>query len=152
MSQSTVIVLIVVLVVLALAVAIGAVIAGRKKIQQAEAHREQAHELRRDVGTGTTVRDADLEARERQLEADRARLEAEQAEARAQEAQQGHAYEEARQEEQLRRADELDPDVDTSARDYSPTTPGAQDTTTTDRPADTGNDSRYDDTDDRHRS
>ena len=73
-------------------------------------------------------------------------------EARAQEAQQGHAYEEARQEEQLRRADELDPDVDTSARDYSPTTPGAQDTTTTDRPADTGNDSRYDDTDDRHRS
>ena len=93
----------------------------RKNEQRLEADRARAQDLRSDAtAQGAAVHDSDLEAREAALEADRARLEAEKAQARAAEAQQGVQVEEARQEDRLREADRIDPDVDTRADDYDP--------------------------------
>jgi len=122
MNTTVLILLIVVAIALIAIIAFVAIRAsGRKKQERLEADRARAQELRTDAATqGATVQDSDLQARQAALEADRVRLEAEKAKARALEAQQGAQVEQARQEDRLREADRLDPDVDTGADDYDP--------------------------------
>ena len=118
--NTTLLILLIVAVIAVIAfVAMGA--SRRKNEQRLEEDRARAQDLRNDAAAqGAAVRDSDLEAREAALEADRARLEAEKAQTRAAEAQQGVQVEEARQEDRLREADRVDPDVDTRADDYDP--------------------------------
>jgi septal ring factor EnvC (AmiA/AmiB activator) len=71
----------------------------------------------------------DLERRraaEAEARAEIARGEAERAEQRAAEARQGMHVEEARQEDVLRKADALDPDVDHRADGYQPGSTGSR--------------------------
>jgi FtsZ-interacting cell division protein ZipA len=121
--DSTALIILVVVVVIALAV-VGLVVArGTKK---REAARAQAEELRSDpVASGAGVHDANLEAQRAAEEAERLRREAEQAEAQARKAEQGVTVEQARQEDQLRQADRVDPDVNPKADDYDPSQPAA---------------------------
>ena len=122
MSTSVVILLIVAVIIVIAIIAFVTMNASRRKNEQRlEADRARAQDLRSDAtAQGAAVHDSDLEAREAALEADRARLEAEKAQARAAEAQQGVQVEEARQEDRLREADRIDPDVDTRTDDYDP--------------------------------
>ena len=122
MSTSVVILLIVAVIIVIAVIAFVTMNANRRKNEQRlEADRARAQDLRSDAtAQAAAVHDSDLEAREAELEADRARLEAEKAQARAAEAQQGVQVEEARQEDRLREADRIDPDVDTRADDYDP--------------------------------
>jgi FtsZ-interacting cell division protein ZipA len=121
--DSTVVIVLVLLVVVALAV-IGYVAArGTRRRDEARA---QASELRSDpVASGAGVHDANLEAERAAQEAERLRREAAEAEQRAAQAQQGVTVEQARQEDQLRQADQVDPDVKTRTDDYEPTSPAA---------------------------
>ncbi len=121
--DSTALIILVVVVVIALAV-VGMVVArGTKK---REAARAQAEELRSDpVASGAGVHDANLEAQRAAEEAERLRREAEQAEAQARRAEQGVTVEQARQEDQLREADRVDPDVNPKSDDYDPSQPAA---------------------------
>lgn len=122
--DSTTLIILIVLVVVALAVV--AVVAARATKKKREAARVQAEELRSDpVATGAGVHDANLEAQRAAEEADRLRREAEQAQARAQRAEQGVTVEQARQEDHLREADRVDPDVNPKADDYDPSRPAA---------------------------
>jgi FtsZ-interacting cell division protein ZipA len=121
--DSTTLIILVVLVVAALIVVAVVAARGTKK---REAARAQAAELRSDpVASGTGVHDANLEAQRAAEEADRLRREAEQAQARARKAEQGVTVEQARQEDHLREADRVDPDVNPKADDYDPSQPAA---------------------------
>lgn len=91
----------------------------KKKEQQLEADRAHAAELRQD----TQAEQAQL--RQAELEAEQRRLEAEQAQLRQQEAERGLAQQQAVQEDRLRTADRIDPDVDHTADDYQPSTASA---------------------------
>ena len=116
-------VIVVLLVVVALA-AIGFVVArGTRRREEA---RHEATDLRsQPVASGAGVHEANLEAQRAEEEAERLRREAAEAERRAAAAQQGVSVEEARQEDQLRRADRIDPDVKHRSGDYEPTPPAA---------------------------
>jgi len=122
MSTTQLILLIVAIVAVLVVIAIVAKSASRRKeAQRLEEDRSRAQDLRHEASaSGAAVHDSDLQAREATVEADRARLEAEQAQARAAEAQQGVQVEEARQEDRVREADRVDPDVNTRADDYDP--------------------------------
>jgi FtsZ-interacting cell division protein ZipA len=126
MSTAQLIWLIVAIVVVLLIVALVAMMVRRRQAaQRAEQDRARAEQLRQDAVAGSTVvQDSDLEARQARLEAERLRLEAEKAQERAREAEQGVRVEEARQEDKLREADRVDPDVDHRADGYQPTPPG----------------------------
>lgn len=68
------------------------------------------------------LKEEDARAREAEARAEQARVQAERAERQAAEARTGVAQEQARQEDQLRAADRLDPRVDHKADDYTPRT------------------------------
>ena len=123
MSTTELILLILAIVAVLVVIGVIAMMASRRKAaQRQEEDRSRAHDLRNDAATaGTAVHDSDLEARQAKLEADRARLDAEQAQARAAEAHQGVQVEEAHQEDRVREADRIDPDVNTGSDDYDPT-------------------------------
>jgi FtsZ-interacting cell division protein ZipA len=122
MSSSVLIVL--VLVVLAALAVVAIVVA--KSTQRREAARTEAQELRSDpVASGAGVHDAHLEAERAAQEAERLRREAAEAEERAAHAEQGVTVEQARQEDHLRQADQVDPDVKTRTDEYDPTPPVA---------------------------
>ena len=121
--DSTAIIILVIVVVLALAVVAVVVARGAKKREEA---RVQAEQLRSDpVASGAGVHDANLEAQRAAEEAERLRREAEQAEAQARRAEQGVTVEQARQEDLLREADRVDPDVNPRSDDYDPSQPVA---------------------------
>lgn len=124
--------------VVVLLVLLGLAVWIARKKQQTE-HRRQAQELRQGAqataGSGG-MQQSELEAREAKLEAERARVEADRAETRAAEVEKGHLQERARQEDQVREADRLDPDVDHRSPDYRPDAPTTgTDTTDTADPA-----------------
>lgn len=107
------IVLIIVIVLVVLGLLAWAV--QRKKKQQA---RIRADELRsKAADTHTDVHLQDAKAREAEAEAQRARAQADRLEAQAREERIAHEQVRAQQEDHLREADRLDPDVDHSGAD-----------------------------------
>jgi hypothetical protein len=112
--------LVIILIVLAviLAVALIGFAVKRKKDQVA---RERASELRSDAATtAAATQMEEARAREAQAEADRVRAEADKLEAHAQEQRTSYDMTRAQQEDSLREADRLDPDVDHRSSDYQP--------------------------------
>lgn len=110
---------VVVIVVLAVAALVVSVL--RRK--QAE-RRHQAQALRAEAAVGGgSIAESQRQAEEARAQEERARLEAEQARERAEAAQQRVLVDEAHQEDRIREADRLDPDVDTRADDYVPQEP-----------------------------
>lgn len=118
-------VLIAIIVLLAL---VGVVLGMRYQRQQAELRRAAAEELRARAGTHDeaivatrpAVEQAEQAARERRLEANRADQLATAAEQHAESLRRDLEVEEAHQEDVLREADDLDPDVDPSSEEYRP--------------------------------
>lgn len=115
---------IVVAILVVLLIGLLVMMANKKKQQQLEADRARAQEMRQEtVQSQSQLREAELEAEQRRAEAEQKRIEAERAELRQQEADRGVAQERAGQEDRLREADRIDPDVDHTADDYTPTDP-----------------------------
>ncbi len=135
MSTGQIIWILIALVVVAAVVALALALVRRGNARRLELDRARSQELRDTAAQQEPeLHEAQLRAREASLEADRARLEAEQAQARAAEAERGAQMDEARHHDQLREADRLDPDVDTSA---TADAPPEQRTSTTDVPEET---------------
>ncbi len=121
-----------VLVVLAVAALVVAMMRARKA-KQAERDRLHAEHLRREAAAHAGgVAQTQVQALESEARAKRARAEAERAEAEAAEARQALEMEQAKNEDRLREADRIDPEVDTRAKDYQPGT------TSPDGPTDPG--------------
>lgn len=100
-----IIVLVVVLVVLAL------VVAAMMRKRRHEQHRAHAEQLRQQAaGRSDEIARSEQEARAAEARAEAARLEAQQAEERAAEHRRGLEMEQARQEDQIREANRIDPD------------------------------------------
>jgi FtsZ-interacting cell division protein ZipA len=112
--------LVIILIVLAVILAV-ALIGFAVKRKKDKVARERASELRSDAATtaaATQVEEA--RAREAQAEAERVRAEADKLEAHAQEQRTSYDMTRAQQEDSLREADRLDPDVDHRSSDYQP--------------------------------
>jgi len=113
--------LILIVVIGALAAAAAYALMGNRRT---EAKREQATELREEAAQSTaSVEASRREAEEAAARAEVARAEAARAEQDAAQAHQGVQVEEARVEDRVRTADDVDPDVDTRAEDYRPDAP-----------------------------
>ena len=109
-------VVLLVIVVIVLAIVGFAVSRGRQ--HQA---RTKAEELRTDAQQREeAIHHSESHAKQAEIQAERARVEAEQALARAEEAKQAHLQEQAQHEDQIRRADAIDPDVDHESDGYEP--------------------------------
>ena len=92
--------------------------------RRTEAKREHATELREEAAqSAASVEASRREAEEAAARAEVARAEAARAEQDAAQAQQGVHVEEARVEDRVRTADDVDPDVDTRSEDYHPDAP-----------------------------
>jgi FtsZ-interacting cell division protein ZipA len=116
--------IIITIVVIVLAILLIGLIVSMVRKRNAETNRAHAEQLRTEAATqAPTVSDSQRQAEAAEAQAQVARAEAERAELRANEAQQGAQVDQARQEDALREADRLDPDVDHRADDYRPTTP-----------------------------
>lgn len=114
---------IILIIVILVLVGLGVFLMRKQKERNLEQHRERAAELRADADSRRdTLHHTEHQARQAQLQAERARVEAERAQTRADEARQGHLQEAAAQEDQVREADRLDPDVDHTSDDYQPET------------------------------
>jgi FtsZ-interacting cell division protein ZipA len=103
----------------------------RRRAEQRRARRvDEADHLRGEAATRTPdVQAAEARARRADADAERARKEADAAEHAAAEAHRDLAVEQAAQEDVVRRADDLDPRVDTRTDDYRPVTgPGIKGT------------------------
>ena len=112
----------VIIILIALAVVLAAALIWtamkRKKHQVA---RERASELRSEAATTAAAKhEEEARAREAQAEADRARAQADKLEARAQEERTSYDMTRAAQEDRLREADRLAPDVTHRDPDYQP--------------------------------
>jgi len=113
--------IILIVVIGAVAAAVAFALMGNRKN---EAKREQATELREEAAQSTAAVEASRrEAEEAPSRAEVARAEAARAEQDAAQAQQGVHVEEARVEDRVRTADDVDPDVDTRSEDYHPDAP-----------------------------
>jgi type II secretory pathway pseudopilin PulG len=132
-------------VVVILALLLIAAILSFSRKRKAEQKRAHAEELRTRAATqAPDLTESQHRAKEAEAAAQLKRAEAERAELEAQRARQGHTVEQARQEDALREADRVDPDVDHTASDYTPSTPPMGTATTepgttdtTDRPTGT---------------
>ncbi len=111
-----IVVLIVVAVLLVIALAWSAT--QRKRDQLG---RQRADELRSEAAaTATTHAEEEARAREAEAQAEQARARADQLAARAEEQRTSYDMSRAQQEEHLREADRVDPDVDHEAPGYTP--------------------------------
>jgi len=120
MSTTSIVILVVVVVVLLLLVGAALALARRSRRKKDE-RRDQAQQLRQQAGQQTPgVQDALLRADEAEAEAARLRRRADEAEAEAARLRRDAAAEEAGQEDTVREADRLDPDVDHNAKAYEP--------------------------------
>jgi TolA-binding protein len=114
--------LIIVLVVLAVVLA-AALIWTAMKRKKDKVGRQRASELRSDAAaTAATKQEQEARAREAEAEAERVRAQADKLDARAQEQRTSYDQTRAQQEDALREADRVDPDVDHRAPDYRPGT------------------------------
>lgn len=120
MSDTVKTILIIAAIVLVL-LAIFALVLKSMREKSREADRAKAGELRDSANVQASgLPDARARAEQAEVEAERARQEAARAEERANAAKTGVAHEEAAQEDRIRAADRLDPDVDHTADDYAP--------------------------------
>ncbi|MDO9454535.1 hypothetical protein [Nocardioides sp.] len=119
--MGTVIWIVVAVVVVVAVVALVALLLRRRSDHQRQQQLAHADDLRgRAAGHLPDVRSAEERAQQADAEAERARARADQAEQTAAGAHRDLAQEQAAQEDVVRRADEVDPRVDTSAPDYEP--------------------------------
>ncbi|MEO5662216.1 MAG: hypothetical protein ABIR39_02940 [Nocardioides sp.] len=109
-----------IVIVAALLLLIGLVVASMRKKNQ-DANRARAGQLREQADIQAAgLPDTQARADQAREQAERARLEAERAEEHAATVRAEAAQEQAAQEDRIRAADRLDPDVDHRAKDYSP--------------------------------
>ncbi|WP_114856363.1 hypothetical protein [Brachybacterium sp. YJGR34] len=116
--------IVIALVVIIVLIIVGVVVGKKKRERQHEEDRRRAAEMRaRAESEREQVKDRELKARERSLQAEQAKLDADRAQRDAEKKQQAADQEQARAEqartqydEDLRRADEVDPDSDVRAR------------------------------------
>ncbi len=114
----TIIVTILIILAVLLAVALIWTSMKRKKDQVG---RERASELRSEAATTAAAKqEQEARAREAEAEAERVRAQADKLEVRAQEERTSYDMTQARQEDSLREADRLDPDVDHRSTHYTP--------------------------------
>jgi len=112
--------IIIILVVLAVLLA-AALIWTAMKRKKDQVARQRASELRSDAAsTAAEKQEREARARAAQAEADRVRAEADKLEVRAQQERTSYDMTQAKQEDHLREADRLDPDVDHRDPDYTP--------------------------------
>jgi len=117
--------LVIILIVLAVILAV-ALIASAMRRKKHQVARERASELRSDAAaTAATTQVQEARAREAQAEADRARAQADRLEATAEEQRTSYDMTRAHQEDRVREADRLDPDVDHRSTDYQPELDGS---------------------------
>ena len=118
---------IIILIVLAVLLA-AALIWTAMKRKKNEVARQRAGELRSEAATSATAKqEQEARAREAEAEAERARAQADKLDARAQEERTSYDQTRAVQEDRLREADRLDPDVNHRDPNYQPgagATPG----------------------------
>ena len=117
-------------IIILLAVVVALVAAGliwtALKRKQDTGRREQADELRSEAASVTTTqREQEARVREAEAEAERVRAQADKLEVRAQEERTSYDMTRAKQEDSLRTADRLDPDVDHRSPDYQPDLDGS---------------------------
>ena len=111
---------IIILIVLA-ALLVAALIYTAMKRKKNEVARQRAGELRSEAATSAVAKqEQEARAREAAAEAERARAQADKLDARAQAERTSYDQTRATQEDRLREADRLDPDVDHRAPDYQP--------------------------------
>ncbi|WP_148615958.1 hypothetical protein [Nocardioides rubriscoriae] len=123
MDTPTIVAVLVAAVVVLVLLALLVVLLRRRSAHTREQRLASAEELRgRAASHDPDVRSAAQEARVADAQAERARAQAQQAEQVAEGAHRRLAHEQATQEDVVRRADELDPRIDTSAPDYEPVT------------------------------
>ena len=114
---------IIVTVVVVLAAAALVVALQKKRERERELRREQAGQLRQEAVSATPdVRTAAERLHHAEARAELAHVEARRADDDVVEAKRVLAAEEAQREDRLREADRVDPDVNTRAKDYAPTT------------------------------
>lgn len=113
---------VIVLIILVVVLVAGVLwLAARRRQEQVA--RARADELRSDAAaTAAGHAEQEARAREVQAEADRARAQADQLEAQASQEQRAYDMSRAQQEDALREADRVDPEVDHTAPDYQPGT------------------------------
>jgi FtsZ-interacting cell division protein ZipA len=118
-------IIIIVLIVLAVILA-AALIWTAMRRKKDQVGRERASELRSEAAnTAASKREQEARAREAEAEADRARAQADKLDARAQEERTSYDMTRARQEDAVREADRVDPDVDHRAAEYAPDLDGS---------------------------
>lgn len=116
----------VIIILVILAVVIAAVlIATAMKRKKAQVGRQRASELRSEAAqTALGKQEQEARAREAEAEAARARAQADRLDAQAGQERTSFEMTRAQQEESVREADRLDPDVDHTAPDYQPNLDG----------------------------
>ncbi|MCW2763124.1 MAG: hypothetical protein JWR85_3325 [Marmoricola sp.] len=112
--------ILIILIILAVLLAAALIWTAMKRKKDGVA-RQRASELRSDAATTAAAKqEQDARAREAEAEAERVRAQADKLEVRAQEERTSYDMTRAQQEDSLRDADRIDPDVDHRARDYQP--------------------------------
>lgn len=112
--------IIIIVVVLAVVLAAALVWSAMKR-KKDQAGRERASELRSEAAdTGAAKHEQEARAREAEAEADRARAQADKLDAQAQDQRTSYDMTRASQEDAVREADRVDPDIDHRATEYSP--------------------------------
>ena len=118
---------IIILIVLAVLLAAALIYTAMKR-KKNEVARQRAGELRSEAATSAVAKqEQEARAREAEAEAERARAQADKLDARAQSERTSYDQTRAAQEDRLREADRLDPDVDHRDPNYTPgagATPG----------------------------
>jgi FtsZ-interacting cell division protein ZipA len=113
-------VVIIILIILAVVLALALIWTAMKR-KKDQAGRERASELRSEAaGTAAAKREQEARAREAEAEAERVRAQADKLEVRAEEERTSYDMTRAQQENAVREADRVDPDVDHRSSDYQP--------------------------------
>jgi hypothetical protein len=111
---------IIILIVLAVLLLIALIWTAMKR-KKDQVGRERASELRSEAATtAATKQEQEARAREAEAEAERVRAQADKLEVRAQEERTSYDMTRARQEDAVREADRVDPDVDHRSSEYEP--------------------------------
>jgi FtsZ-interacting cell division protein ZipA len=119
-ATGTIVLIIVIAVIVLALIGLAAWLGARKKKIQ---RHEQAESIRREAtAEAGGIHESHVRAKEAEANAEQARLEAQRAEQEAARAHQGVSQERALQEERIREADRLDPNVDHKSDEYSPDT------------------------------